>query len=209
MIDPPSAIWGYGFGRYSAKREMEVERRKRRTGRRKKLIYKPMIADDGRLILYLRNAGDVNIGADAESDDVEDLLSKYLEISLYELFDKPIEVEKKIGFLKFKVKKKKIKLSEIRFSGLSPGEEEKIKFDVIVKPESTYLIEICEMRGDTGVIWTLKFKGQELTEKTKKLVLELPIDVFNKLERICSESGITPESLIISLLDRISEKQKL
>lgn len=206
MIHPSSAIWGYGFGRSSAKREMEIERRKRRIGKRKKLMYKPMIADDGRLILYLRNAGDVNIGADTESDDIEDLLSNYLEISLYELFDKPVEVEKKIGFLKFKVKKKRIKLSEIRFSGLSPGEEEKIKFDIVVKPESTYLIEICEMKGDTGVVWTLKFKGQELTERTKKLVLELPIDVFNKLERICNEKGITPESLIISLLNGISEK---
>lgn len=207
LIDPGSAIWGYGFGRSVSEREKREIKEIFRGKIVKNLHIKPLKSENGELLIQLKNIGNVTIGFDDMLDDPADAMINKIVIYVYELLDKPIQEEKKIlGLLKFKKIIDRKELFKTILAGLKPKESVILKTGVVVESNKRYKIVVEEHYKDSIRSWFREFEGHELDETLKTLTVPVSAKTYEIIEEFCRKNNILIEDFLRNVIENIAKR---
>ncbi len=209
-IDPSSAIWGYGFGRSSREeelREMSGVKEALRGKLVKDLRIEPLKSENGELLVKLENTGNVTIGYDDVLDDPDDIWFNKIVVRVYELFDEPIQEEKKIlGVLKHKKVVDKKEVFKTTISGLKPQKSITLRSGVIVEPNKRYKIVVEEHYKEYIRNWFKEFRGSELDEALKTLTVSISAKSYKMIEDFCKKKNIPVEEFLQRVIESVAKR---
>ena len=182
-IDPGSAIWGYGFGRISARGEFKKMEEKSREA---KLIVDIVEITGNRVLVYLKNVGNRAVG------------NYGLRLRLYEIFKEP--EKKKFLFLEVIKNKELIGEAEVR-DGLAPNEEKIVEIESKreLKEGTTYKLEAIEIGAnyEEELLARLTFDPAGFRD----VIIKIPRKIYLKLMELCNKEKLTPPDLLNRLIE--------
>jgi len=214
-IDPNSAMWGYAHGTSMSeskiKKLVKEEVRKVLRGSLIKDIYiKPLKSEDGKLLIKLKNVGNVTIGFDDVADDPDDVFLKYIEVYVYELFDKPIQKEITIlGLFNIKKSVDKEKVFRTKLDSLKPNQSVMLRTNVTIDPGKRYEIVVAEHNKEYTREWSKEFKGSELDDTLKLLTIHISSRSYEIIEEFCKNKNISMDEFLKNIIENVAKRIRM
>jgi len=214
-IDFNSVMWGYAHGRSECENEVKKlvkeEVRKVLRGSLIKDIYiKPLKSEDGKLLIKLKNVGNVTIGFDDVADDPDDVFLKYIEVYVYELFDKPIQKEITIlGLFNIKKSVDKEKVFRTKLDSLKPNQSVILRTNVTIDPGKRYKIVVVEHNKEYTREWSKEFKGSELDDILKLLTIHISSRSYEIIEEFCKNKNISMDEFLRKIIENVAKRIRM
>jgi len=212
-IDPNSAMWGFLHGISECENEVrklvkEEVRKFLRGSMVKDILIKPLKSEDGKLLINLKNVGDVTIGFNDVVDDPDYVFLKYIEVCVYEIFDRPIQ--KKISILGLFDIKRSVDKEEVfrtKLKCLKPNQSVTLKTDVIIDPGKRYKIAVVEWNKEYWMeLSSREFKGSELDDTIKTLTIPISSRSYEIIEEFCKNKHISIDEFLRNIIENVAKR---
>ena len=176
----------------------------------KDIYIKPLKSEDGKLLIKLKNVGNVTIGFDDVADDPDDVFLKYIEVYVYELFDKPIQKEITIlGLFNIKKSVDKEKVFRTKLDSLKPNQSVMLRTNVTIDPEKRYKIVVAEHNKEYTREWSKEFKGSELDDILKTLTISISSRSYEIIEEFCKNKNISMDEFLRNIIENVAKRIRM